>query len=177
MAEKKVKVQYVVEAEHFKFGDNLKELTEGYLQKLTKFLNQDIDAKVKAKRPNNPKINDLKIEITINGFVRTEVQTKFPGIEKALKQALQKLKSQINKYYIDKNKDKKNFVENYPIEEKEVFVKEKLLILDSISREEALKRMQASGHELFYIYRDIDTSKVCVIYKRNLEGYGIIQTA
>jgi len=175
MKEKEVKVVYHVELEGFRFGENMKELVQLQLGKLTKLIPGSVSAVVRAKKPNS-KGKDVKIEITINDKIRTEVSTKFQDFELGIKQSLKKIKAQTDNYYKNKTKQSvKNIVEEDIVVDN-VFVKEKYAILDDITKEEALERMFLSGHELFYIYRDVDTKEVCVLYKRNNGGYGVIHT-
>ena len=52
---------------------------------------------------------------------------------------------------------------------------EKILIVPSISQEEAIENMEALGHS-FFIYRDIDLADdIVVLYKREDGSYGSIQ--
>ena len=41
--------------------------------------------------------------------------------------------------------------------------------------EEAIMKMELLGHD-FFIYIDDETKKIAVVYKRNLGGYGLIET-
>ena len=45
----------------------------------------------------------------------------------------------------------------------------------SMSEEEAILQMEMLGHD-FFIYKDSETSKVCVLYKRKDNNYGLIET-
>ena len=51
--------------------------------------------------------------------------------------------------------------------------KQKTLILVEESAEEAINSMEELGHK-FYVYRDIDTHDITIIYKRNRGDYGQI---
>lgn len=44
-----------------------------------------------------------------------------------------------------------------------------------MSEEEAILQMEMLGHD-FFIYKDSETSKVCVLYKRKDNNYGLIET-
>ena len=44
-----------------------------------------------------------------------------------------------------------------------------------MDEEEAILQMNLLGHE-FFVYKDINTNKVCVIYKRKDGHYGLIET-
>ncbi len=53
-------------------------------------------------------------------------------------------------------------------------VRTKSYMLQPITMDEAITRMEGLGHS-FYIYLDEEDEKVSVIYKRNEGGYGLIQ--
>ena len=40
--------------------------------------------------------------------------------------------------------------------------------------DEAIMRMEMLSHS-FFIYRDVDSEKLAVVYKRNEGGYGLIE--
>ena len=44
-----------------------------------------------------------------------------------------------------------------------------------MNEEEAILQMELLGHE-FYMFKDADTGKPAVIYKRKDENYGIIES-
>ncbi len=50
----------------------------------------------------------------------------------------------------------------------------KSLKIDLVTEEEAVLQFELSGHD-FYIYRDIDSSNTCVLYRRKDETYGLIE--
>ncbi len=50
----------------------------------------------------------------------------------------------------------------------------KFLRIDHLTEEEALLQFELSGHD-FYIYRDVDSTNTCVLYRRKDETYGIIE--
>ena len=54
-----------------------------------------------------------------------------------------------------------------PVRTKTIFAEE--MILD-----EAIMRMEMLSHS-FFIYKDIDSDKAAVVYKRNDGGYGLIE--
>ena len=43
-----------------------------------------------------------------------------------------------------------------------------------MNEEEAILQMDLLGHE-FFIFKDVDSDNVCVIYKRKDSNYGIIE--
>ena len=54
-------------------------------------------------------------------------------------------------------------------------VREKDIVLDPLTTDEALLQMDLLGHD-FFVYLDRDTSNVHVLYRRNDGGYGLLRT-
>ena len=59
--------------------------------------------------------------------------------------------------------------------EESLVIKRKELNTKPMSEEEAILQMEMLGHD-FFIYKDSETSKVCVLYKRKDNNYGLIET-
>lgn len=49
----------------------------------------------------------------------------------------------------------------------------KVIELDPISVDEAIEAMEAIGHD-FYVFRELETDTVQVVYRRESEGYGVL---
>ena len=60
-------------------------------------------------------------------------------------------------------------------ENDEIIVKRKNIEMKPMDEEEAILQMNLLGHE-FFVYKDMHTNKVCVLYKRKDGNYGIIET-
>ena len=60
--------------------------------------------------------------------------------------------------------------------EEEIIVKRKSIEMKPMDEEEAILEMNLLGHE-FFVYKDMHTDKVCVLYKRKDGNYGLIETA
>ena len=54
-------------------------------------------------------------------------------------------------------------------------VKRKDIEMKPMDEEEAILEMELLGHS-FFVYKDVNTKKVCVLYKRKNGNYGIIET-
>ena len=65
-------------------------------------------------------------------------------------------------------------IEEEKTEEKKI-VKRKTIEVKPMHEEEAILQMELLGHE-FYMFKDADTDKPAVVYKRKDENYGIIES-
>ncbi len=52
-------------------------------------------------------------------------------------------------------------------------IRKKIFHVDSISVEEAVERMEDVGHA-FYMFRDLTSNEIQLVYKRNAGGYGVL---
>ena len=57
----------------------------------------------------------------------------------------------------------------------EKIVKRKNVEMKPMDEEEAILEMELLGHN-FFVYKDMDTNKTCVLYKRKDGNYGLIET-
>ena len=62
-------------------------------------------------------------------------------------------------------------------DEKEIInlVKRKKFELTPMTAEDAAVQMEQLGHD-FYVFVDLETDKVCVVYKRIDGDYGVLET-
>ncbi len=151
-------------------------LIEKRLDRLNKFFNDDTEAVVKLSSEKNKE----KIEITIfeNGiFYRSEeIDEK---VQNALDRAIDIIERQIrkNKTKLQKKLRKDAFSSEYfeeADEEDELNITRiKTFSYKPMSPEEAILQMNLLDHN-FYVFIDVDTNKVCVVYKRNDGKYGMI---
>ncbi|MBQ7245646.1 MAG: ribosome-associated translation inhibitor RaiA [Firmicutes bacterium] len=168
-----------ITGKNFNTYQHLEDTIDKKLEKLEKYFSDDIDAKVVLSQEKNKE----KIEININAKgaqFRTEqvADDIYEGLDKAidkLSRQMSKFKGKLQKKYQDNQSVR--FEEIPAIEEEEArVVKTKRLFLQPMSVEEATLEMEMIGHD-FYVFEDVDTHSVSVVYKRNDEDYGLLTTA
>ena len=155
------------------------------LKKIDKYL--DNPEEVSASVVVRVEKQGQKVEITIplkNFMLRAEetqediyaaVDTIIDKIERQIRKNKTKLESQAKK-----SREVKAFVLDEIIEvEEEVeetkIVKRKKVDVKPMSEEEAVLQMELLGHD-FYLFKDADTMKPALVYKRKDNQYGIIET-
>lgn len=151
------------------------------LNRLTKYFL--IDDNVTAKVLIRTYPVGQKIEITIPtkyAILRTEVIDE--DLYSAIDLAVDKLKDQIRRQKT--RLQRKNrvslaeaFIDEEEAEDDEVneVVKTKSIVPEEMSLDEAIMKMELSGHE-FFIYVDDETHKIAVVYQRHNGDYGLIET-
>ena len=174
-------MEILIRGDKVKVTEAMHKYAEEKLSKLDKYIenNKNIRATVLVKIKDHTQ----KIEITIplrNFILRAEEeQTDFYA---AVDMIIDKLERQIrkNKTKLERqsNKDTKDFVfhEMEKLEEpEEKIVKRKKIEVKPMDEEEAVLQLELLGHQ-FYLYKDAETNKAMVIYKRKDGGYGIIES-
>ena len=124
-----------------------------------------------------------KIEVTIpTEYVLLRAEVVDNDLYNAIDLVIDKLEGQIRKYKTRlsrKSKDNKlalNVASIEPLdhEEEDVIVKTKSISPKPMDMEEAIMQMELIGHS-FFVYRDVETNEISVVYKRHNGGYGLIE--
>ena len=126
--------------------------------------------------------NNQVVEVTINAnkfILRGEEEHKdlYAAIDKVsdkIERQIRKNKTRMNKKV---NKDfTKEFALNFeePEENNNSIVKRKVIDDKPMSEEEAILQMELLGHE-FFVFKNVDTDSVNVLYRRKDGDYGIIE--
>ena len=156
--------------------ENFKERAEEKLRKVEKFFGPDATAKITATVEKNQKICEITLAKKSMIF---RAQERSDDLEDALDMCVDSLVRQIrkNKTRIEKKLRDVSFddvlAQDYDEEEIEV-VRSKTVVLKPESVDEAILQMNLLGH-MFYMFRNAETDEICVVYKRNDGGYGLIE--
>ncbi len=155
--------------------DKEKDMVQKKLAKLDKFFSDDTEATVNFRELKNER---KKVEVTIlykDTFYRSEVDDTdyISAIEKAvdiLEGQIRKNKTRLKKRLRDGAFDK------YSAPEPEItptVVKTKNFKIGNMDVEEAITEMELLMHQ-FFIFKNSDTDKLNVVYKRNDGEYGLL---
>lgn len=171
-------MNYVVRGEKIEVTNSLREYVINKLDRMAKYF--DEPDKVNVKVIFSVRGREQKVEITINNKkfdLRAEVSHS--DLYAAIDLAIDKLESQMRKYKSKlMSKSRIEVVYDDEIIDDEVItdvVKRKKVYLKPMDEEEAILQMEFLGHT-FFIYKDINTEKVNVLYKRYDGTYGVIET-
>ena len=174
-------MKYNIRGDRMVITDAIKDYTESKLGRLEKyFKDDDITANVLARVRGNNQIVEVTIP-TSKFILRSEEEND--DLYAAIDLVTDKLERQIrkNKTRLNRNvkENVKEFNFDYEIledeESKEKVVKRKNIEMKPMDEEEAILEMELLGHS-FFVYKDMDTDKVCVLYKRKDGDYGLIET-
>ena len=176
-------MKYNIRGDKMVVTDAIKNYTMEKLDRLNKYFNdEDITANVLTKIRGNKQI--VEVTIPIDKFILRSEESN-DDLYAAIDLVSDKLERQIRK---NKTKLKKqNKVNNkyeylnfdYEVkdneEENNKIVKRKNFDTKPMDEEEAILEMELLGHN-FFVYKDMHSDNVNVLYKRNDGNYGIIET-
>ena len=171
----------IIRGSKLEVTDAMESYAKEKLERLNKYL-EDVDnikATVVAKVHGH--LNTVEVTIPLKNFIlrAEEVQDDYYA---AIDTVIDKLERQIrkNKTRIasSKRKETKDFafdyieeIEDTPVEK---IVKRKKIEVKPMDEEEAILQMELLGHE-FYLFKDADTNKPMLVYKRKDGNYGVIE--
>ena len=147
--------------------------------KLSKFFGDEAEAKITMSEYKNQIILELTVKYN-NMIYRSERQAADKNI--ALDSVIDIIIRQIrkNKTKIEKRLKDTAFKEAYSdtVEEQVDYevIKHKSFVMRPMDVDEAILQMNLLGHS-FFVFRNTDFGDaICVVYRRNNGGYGIIET-
>ena len=172
-------MNFQIRGERMEVTDSMKEYAIDKLSRVEKYF--DNPNNIVCKVIFSIRGREQKVEVTINGGkydLRAEVSHS--DLYAAIDLVVDKLETQMRKYKSKlMSKDRVQIVYNeeeiIDDDEIEEIVKRKKVYLKPMHEEDAILEMELSGHN-FYIYKDIKTENVNVLYKRYDGTYGIIET-
>jgi len=162
--------------------DAIRDYAEEKLGKLEKYFKEDnITANVLTRVRGNSQI--VEVTIPTSKFVlrseeeNDDLYAAIDLVSDKLERQIRKNKTRLNRN-VKENTKEFNFdyvLEDTEEESKEKIVKRKNIEMKPMDEEEAILEMELLGHS-FFVYKDMDTNNVCVLYKRKDGDYGLIET-
>ncbi len=174
-------MEIIIHGDKIKITSSMKDYIEEKLGKLDKYLEKsdNVRANVIVKVSNY--IQRVEITIPLKSVIlRTEESQQ--DFYAAIDKAVDKLERQIrkNKTRIASKQLKTDYgfaleeIEQDSSEESKI-VRRKKVEVKPMDEEEAILQMELIGHQ-FYMYKDSETGKANVVYKRNDGNYGVIES-
>ena len=165
-----------------KVGDQLQHRIEEKLGKFNRFFGDDTTANVKVRPDGEEKVIEVTLKIQKH-FYRAEWWAE--DIFTALDEAVEVLEGQIRKHKtrIEKKIHDYAYMKEYllaeapmPAEtfEESQITRRKTFDLRPMDADEAVLQMEMLGHS-FLLYLDMETEKVCAVYKRKDGHYGLLE--
>ena len=174
-----------IRGEKIKITEAMSDYVNEKIGKLDKYLENSDDVHANAIVKVNGHLVKVEITIPLKSFILRSEETQ-EDFYAAVDKTIDKLERQVRKNktrLMSANKHVKpsydfNFdrieLENEEKETKKV-LKRKTIEVKPMNEEEAILQMELLGHE-FYMFKDSETDKPAVVYKRKDGNYGIIES-
>ena len=172
-------MRFVITGRNIDVTDGLRTAVEEKLGKLDRFFAPETQVNVTLSVEKDRQ----KIEVTIpvkGNIIRSEqvssdMYVSIDLVEEVIERQLKKYKNKI----VDKQQNAaafaKEFVENdYEDAEEVKIIKSKRFAIKPMDPEEACVQMELLGHD-FFVFYNVETGDVNVVYKRKGNTYGLIE--
>ncbi len=176
-------MEIIIRGDKMQITDAMKDYINEKLGKLEKYLEKSdaVRANVIVKVKNHEQT--VEITIPLKSFILRSEETKedfyaavdktIDKLERQVRKNKTKLMAKQNKASYDFNFEKIDFKEE--IEDEHKIIKRKTIEVKPMNEEEAILQMELLNHE-FYMYKDSETNKPTVVYKRTDGNYGLIES-
>lgn len=172
-------MEIVYKVKGFKLTPEIKDYTQKKLKRLEKYFKGIERAEVKFQIENNPRIKDgTTVEALLmakGSLIKATASSSvvFAAIDLLYEKLEKQLEKHRTKVYSSLSR-----VNSKPSEGKSkpttVIKKRKQFIIEPMTEEEAVRRMENLNHD-FFIFAKEGTSNICVIYRRKDGAYGLIE--
>lgn len=171
-------MRFNIHAKNIEVTDAIRGYIESKIGRLDKyFKDTDLEAVVNLRVRGKEQI--VEVTIPANKMV-LRAEEKHNDLYAAVDLVSDKLERQIRK---NKTKARKNLKQTIVFTDFEVdasedvdnsIVKRKVVDTKPMSEEEAILQMELIGHD-FFLFKNDKTNELCVVYKREDGGYGILE--
>ncbi len=176
-------MEIIIHGDKIKVTKAMSDYIEEKLEKLDKYLENSDN--VRANVIVKVKGHEQTVEITIplKTFILRSQETK-EDFQAAVDKTIDVVERQIrkNKTKLQSKKEKQNVDFNFAniedddeVSEENKIVKRKLVEVKPMKEEVAILQMELLGHE-FYMFKDADTDKIAVVYRRKDGNYGLMES-
>lgn len=173
-------MEFIIRGDKLKITDAMNDYIEEKLGKLDKYLKNSDDVRVNVIV--KVKNHEQRVEITIplKTYILRSEETKddfYAAVDKAvdkLERQIRKNKTRMMSKQVKTNIDFNMSVIEPEKEEETKVLKRKVVEVKPMNEEEAILQMELLGHQ-FYMYKDSESEKTAVIYKRTDGNYGVLE--
>ena len=155
-------MKYNIRGNKIEVTDAIDDYIRTKVSKLEKYL--DDNDEVEAKALISTKGKDQKVEVTIWSG-KYNIRAEETNAD--LYSAIDSNKRFTREEYLPE-------IEELFEDEEQTIVRRKEVFLKPIDEEEAITQMELLGHS-FFVFKNVDTDKINVVYKRKDGDYGIIE--
>lgn len=177
-------MKYNIRGDKMEVTEAIGSYVETKLDRLNKYFKESqILANVLLRVDGNRQI--IEVTIPTSRFIlrgeeeNSDLYAAIDLVTDKLERQIRKNKTRLNKQNSSNKISDFNFDyelnDDEETNDSEIVVKRKRLEMKPMDEEEAILEMNLVGHE-FFVYKDMHTNKVCVMYRRKDGNYGVIET-
>ena len=177
-----MQIDYV--SRHFELDDGLREYAANKLSKLSRFLDEPVEVRVTLEQEKYRQIAELHVAHR-HGVLQATGETE--EMRDTINLVIDKLEKQARrsrqKYQAKRRRaDRDNGSQQWPVEVLEAgslgestprIIQSSTLSIKPMGLEEAALQLEEASND-FVLFRDTITDRVCVLYKRRDDNYGLI---
>ncbi len=171
-----------IRGEKLEVTDAIKSYVEEKISKFDKYFENpdDVEAKILLRVRGSEQTVEVMITTTelvlraeeSHSDMYAAIDLVEEKLERQIRKNKSKIKSKMTKYKID---DFAEFEAEEDDDEENKIVKRKKVFLKPMDEEEATLQLDLIGHS-FFVFKNIETDSICVLYKRKDGNYGLIDT-
>ena len=173
-------MEFIIRGDKLKITDAMNDYIKEKLGKLDKYLKNSDDVRVNVIV--KVKNHEQRVEITIplKTYILRSEETKddfYAAVDKAvdkLERQIRKNKTRMMSKQVKTNIDFDMSVIEPEKEDEKKILKRKVVEVKPMNEEEAILQMELLGHQ-FYMYKDSESEKTAVVYKRTDGNYGVLE--
>ena len=175
-------MEIIIHGDKIRITKAINEYIDEKLGKLDKYLENSeiVRANVLVKVKNNQQT--VEVTIPLKKFILRSEETNddfYAAVDKTIDKLERQIRKNKTKLMSRNSKPSYDFnssmIEVEEDKEENKIVKRKTIEVKPMDEEEAILQMELLGHQ-FYMYKDADSNKPAVVYKRKDGNYGVLES-
>ena len=173
-------MEIIIRGDKIEVTQAMKDYINEKLKRLEKYLEKSEEVRANVVVKVKGHMQSVEITIPLHNFIIRSEETQddfYAAVDKAIDVMERQIRKNKTKIKAKENKTKIDFsiidIEEEETDDKEI-IKRKKIEVKPMDEEEAILQLELLGHE-FFLFKNLDTNKEAVIYKRKNGGYGLIE--
>ena len=173
-------MEIIIRGDKIEVTEAMKDYINEKLKKLDKYLEKSDNVRATVVVKIKGHMQTVEVTIPLQNFIIRSEETKddfYAAVDKAIDVIERQIRKNKTKIKAKEAKTKIDFniidIEEEEYEDNKI-MKRKKIEVKPMDEEEAILQLELLNHE-FYLFKNIDTNKEAVVYKRKNGGYGLIE--
>ena len=171
-------MEIIIRGDNVKITSAMKSYIEEKLTKLDKYLEDSSNVRAKVIVKVTKDSQNVEVTIPLKSYILRSEEAKddfYAAVDKTIDKLERQIRKNKTRLMSKKVNNSREFAleEIKPVKEDKKIVKRKSVEVKPMNEEEAILQMELLGHD-FFMYKDADTGKAAVVYKRKDKDYGLL---